>query len=188
MNLHTTRRHAAAVIATLIVLAALPAGAAADTAINHIGNTGTHALVDTPEYPGATCTYTGAGLNLTSIRVRWPHVEGYNWTSGSDNQKVGWRFRILRSPNPTGGPYTTVYSSPIATAFTLDNKAATWPSRTYGFGGNAPVGYYTADVVMYWYHPNSGAQTGSSRHRANWYREVYGAMAVTDSTPCPHSD
>jgi hypothetical protein len=183
----TTRRlRTLSIFAALLVsVAGLPAGVAADTQVSHSGHYGAHGLIDSTEFPGATCYYDLLQNKLYKIRVRWPHVEGYSWTSSSrDYQKVSWRFKVYRDSSG-GGTFALYATTPLIVAHTYDNQAAYWPSQTYHFATSAPPGFYRVEVWMYWYHPDSTV-TGTAVHRPDYLNHLWTGLPFTDAQ-CSYS-
>ena len=120
------------------------------------GNYGLHFLIDDGDsYSGARCGYT-AGDSLHSIRIRRPIVYAYDRTSGIDQQKVGWAYRIDGTNDANLISATWTHLSPLSSVKTTtatDRVAAAFLPRTYTFSSAPTFAAYRVVLSMFWYRP-----------------------------------
>jgi hypothetical protein len=146
---------------------AVPSPATADTPVSHSGTFGPHALIDSPEYPGATCRYN-SDQNLDRVRVRPPVVLARDRTSGRDAQWVGWIVELQYRPD--GSSFTTVQKSSVVKVTAWDDSPAPFRQRTVSVARPRGSGSWRVVSRMIWYRPGTtGTWQGTARHRITRY-------------------
>lgn len=183
---------AAAALAAAFLLAAAPVSAAGDPTVGpHTGNLGVHTLVDTSDYPGATCIYD-PGLHLKTIKIRQPIVYAFDRTSKTDTEWVAWRYHIEYSSSDAppeqyvNWPDFAVSSWTKVKATDLDN--ARWTSGTYTMGsGSGSHPFYRVSIELRWFFPSSSTKDGNAVHVVNNYRIKDSGGQVTVQVACPQS-
>jgi hypothetical protein len=167
-------------LAALITVSALSVGpVAAQTEVGHTGVVGFHALKDSENRPGATCTYTERNGSyywqgdLTRISVRPPRMR-----AATGNQLVGWRFVIQRrSWDGDFGAWKNKYFSPLQwdTTDTTHDASFTWMGTDIDVPTSnpdaSPEYLYRVRVKMFWKN-SAGDVTGKAVHEVDWYRLV----------------
>ena len=139
----------------------------ADQPVSHRGSFGPHALVDTLEYPGATCRYD-RDLNLERVRVRPPIVFARDRTSARDMQWVGWVVELQYAPDD--GTYSTVQKSSAVKVMALDDTPAPFRQRTVTVERPRGSGSWRVVSRMIWYKPGTASTwQGTARHRVSVY-------------------
>ncbi len=157
----------AAILATVLTLV-LPSVASAGVPVSHRGSVGAHSLTDDQEYPGVTCRYD-RDMNVTRVTVRPPTVFARDRTSARDRQSVGWVVE-LQYQGPTGGSWSTVQKSSVATATAFDDTAAPFRTRNVAIAHPKGSGSWRVVVRMLWYRPGtSSVWQGTARHRVTVY-------------------
>ena len=166
------------VLAIALVTAALMAGGpvAADTPIGHTGHPGRHHLVDTMASAGVVCTYHPASQLLYKITVRPPLVYARNTTSGTDHQKVGWRYRI-QAWDEGPGAWVAYKAGPIKTATASDHVPAAFTSMSGTEEYSAFAGRFRVFVTMLWYR--HGAVEARATSMVDYYSWRLGSAAHT---------
>ncbi len=163
----------------LLVLASLPTAASS-------GVVGRWSLIDTSDYPGATCVFHNFNPqdNLFRIRVRAPVIYAINSTPGRDTETVGWRW-IIQSSTDSGQTWPVVAKGPIAKAFATDTYNAQWKSltSTWNLPSNSVAGAFRVQVVAFWY-TKTGATRSTDRQLVLHYVDRYGGQDHELNTFC----
>jgi len=158
------RRLATVLMALALALVTLvPSTALADRAVSHSGSRGVHGLIDSQEFPAATCRYDSL-VQLHKIVVRAPIVYARDTGSGIQTGIVGWRFRVQYS---SGLGFSTYRTSSIVKASATDRRPAGFTGRSMQLS-NPPEVEYRVRVDMYWYDSH-GNQIGKATHAPDWY-------------------
>lgn len=156
-----------AVVLGLTLSLVAPAAVSADTPVSHRGSFGAHALIDTVEYPGATCRYDD-DLNAARVRVRPPTVFARDRSSARDLQWVGWVVELQYQPD--GGSFSTVQRSSAVKVMALDDTPAPFRQRTVTIERPRGSGSWRVVSRMIWYKPGtSRTWQGTARHRVSVY-------------------
>jgi hypothetical protein len=174
------------VLAALAVLALGAGPALADVDIFTKGTVGRHWLRDTPDKPGAKCTYTSgdAPWLLTTFKVRAPFVFAIDRNEKRNRELVGWRFLIdTYDPNNSSEGAHIFYRSPLQRAWAYDDMPA--PFSAMSVTPDVPDNdyQYRLFVKMFWYRPD-GSVRGSSVHVLTQYKHVYGASSYVGYGNC----
>ena len=178
MVMHPRRLPTVLVAVALALVALVPSSALADKPISHSGSRGVHGLVDSAEFPAATCRYDSL-VQLDKIVVRAPIVYARDTGPGVQTRTVGWRFRIQYS---SGLGFSTFKTSSIVKASATDQQPAAFGQRSISFS-NPPEVVYRVRVDMFWYDAH-GHQIGRATHAPQWY----GWSATTHGHGVSHSD
>jgi hypothetical protein len=163
MVMHPRRLPTVLVAVALALVALVPSSALADKPISHSGSRGVHGLVDSAEFPAATCRFDSL-FQLDKFVVRAPIVYARDTRPGVQTRQVGWRFRIQYS---SGLGFSTYRTSSIVKASATDQTPAAFIQRSMSFS-NAPEIVYRVRVDMYWYAAD-GHQIGRATHAPDWY-------------------
>ena len=159
--------------AMLIVFALAASPVLADTNLGKTGKVGQNSLNDAHNLAGAECDFVTGGTVMIDISVRQPNIWGRNTTSGTDTQRVGWRFIVLRKKD-TSSTWKQVYQSQIYKAKTTDQHSAVLEPESFQPGWPTdPPGHsskFQVQVKMYWYR--SGAVEGTQTRRVDTYLET----------------
>jgi hypothetical protein len=164
----------------LALVALVPSTALADRAVSHSGSRGVHGLVDSQEFPAATCRYSSS-VQLQKIVVRAPIVYARDTGPGVQTATVGWRFRVQYS---SGLGFSTYRTSAIVKASATDQRPAGFIGRSMQLT-NPPEIEYRVRVDMYWYDSH-GNQIGKATHAPEWYgwsAKTHGS-GVTNTDTC----
>lgn len=164
----------------LAMVGVVPSTALADKPSSHSGLRGVHGLIDSAEFPAATCRYSGS-YQLRKIVVRAPIVYARNTGPGVQTRQVGWRFRIQYS---SGLGFSTFKTSSVVKASATDQRPAGFQQRSISFT-NAPEIVYRVRVDIFWYDAQ-GDQIGKAIHAPEWYgwSVVNNGSGVNESNTC----
>ena len=157
------RRRLPTMLIALVLVVLVPSTALADTAVSHSGARGVHGLIDSAEFPAATCRFDSLA-QLRKFVVRAPIVYARDLGPGVQTRQVGWRFRIQYS---SGLGFSTYKTSSIVKASATDVTPAAFRQRSITFS-NAPEIVYRVRVDMFWYDAH-GNQVGRATHEPQWY-------------------
>lgn len=186
MAFRTQFRIVVALAFALIAVGSLASPAAAEIVIVQCqGTCGYYQVTDgMTGGKGAVCVYkTGLAPNLKEITVRPPLMHG----NYPQKTKVGWRFKIQRSPSG-GGSFSTIYTSMYQTAKADDSIPA---YAGHGFarrGWQAPAnphGFFRVVIEMQWWNQGGSSVEGYAKLQYQWYKaEQSGNTPYTDESYC----
>jgi hypothetical protein len=147
--------------------------------------------VDSLAFPGATCTYGGAG-NLRSISIRQPIVFAFDRTGSTDTEWVGWRYRIEYKDLGTAGGGYQDWSDMAVGAWTkvraTDRSNADWASMTYRLPDDAPAHLlYRVSLDLGWFAPSKSHSDGRAVHVVYEYTLKQGSSTDGTKGSCPGS-
>ena len=186
MGLRSQFRVVIALMFALTAVGALSSPAAAEIVLNQCtGTCGYWQVTDMQSGgKGAVCVYlkSNTAPNLHEITVRPPLMHG----NYPQKTKVGWRFKIQRSP--VSGTFSTIYTSSWQTAKANDSipaYAGHGFSRRAWFAPSNPHGFFRVWVEMRWWNQSGSAVEGTARVQYLWYKAVQsGNTPYTDESYC----
>lgn len=143
---------------------------------------GRHYLIDTQSKPGVRCEKFQSDASnpkwwvMDDLSVRPPKVFGTR-----NNQRVGWRFIVLRQKVAYSGetqwPVKVTYRSPIQRSIAQINTPAAFSRMAVPVDtpsdGTSRTYFYWVRIKMFWYLPDGNVQ-GSSLHEVDFYKDVLG--------------
>jgi hypothetical protein len=164
---HMGRTARMAVVLGMTLTLAFPGTVTADAPVSHRGTYGPHALIDTVEYPGASCRYDD-DQNMVRVRVRPPIVFARDRTAARDMQWVGWVVELqYRSGS---GAFSTIQRSSVVKVMALDDTPAPFRARTVTVARPRGSGAWRVVSRMIWYKPGTTSTwQGTARHRVSVY-------------------
>jgi hypothetical protein len=139
---------------------------------------GRHQLVDSRSKPGVRCEKFQTDASnpkwwvMEDLSVRPPKVFGT-----SNNQRVGWRFIVLRQKAAYSGetqwPVRVTYKSSIQRSTAQIDTAAAFSRMTVPVDtpDDGRSYNYWVRIKMFWYLPDGNVQ-GWSLHEVDFYQEV----------------
>jgi hypothetical protein len=159
------------------------------------GAVGHYLVIDGLDTPGAKCWYAaGDPPKLTRFRVKAPSLWWPDRDSGDNNEhgRVGWQIRIQSAPDPSVGPWSTIFKTSTlkATAYedfpTLHDPAKRAPFTRRVINWNAPGNnYYRLIQRLIWYE-SDGSIRGTLRHWISGYR-LAGAVSGVSFGNCANN-
>ena len=167
----------------LALAAVLTMGTSVASAATIVSDTGTHGtitLVDTTDSPPVTCTYGQPQppfpfAYLHFVKVRPPTVYAVDNTTGRDDQRVTWRFKIQGEVFGTGDNWTTFATSPNRSATAHDDTPGAFNPVEVKFNSKSNTDPDSTNVVyrmlitVKWYRANGTVQ-GKVKLLPTYYR------------------
>lgn len=160
-------------LVAVLLLAAVPLSATADTSLQEHGWTGDHWLVDTQASPGAWCGYVWDDEYplLYLVRVEPPVVFARDRTATRDHQRVSWRVVLTAYLAGEGTSVVAVSPYRLATAWDDTPAALSRIIVRYPFPGFETDPMIRAWVDIRWHAPGDPSHIkGWSRHRVDTYQ------------------
>lgn len=183
-----------AVVLSAALFVAATGPAAAFTVLSESGSHGHYSLTDTPDMPGAKCTYGDVVFSnwayLVSMKVYAPHVFAADRDSGTrDHRVVSWRWQ-LQWKEYDKVRWHTIKSTAIQMRTAYDDQEAAFTAMklnynseqddpTHEIGG--PEIIFRARVIIKWYKPNGDVES-TVKLKPDWYtRDTYWDAGPSDN-------
>jgi hypothetical protein len=174
-----------------VLMAAQPV--AATTVTSSSGSFGLATIRDSQSgKQGANCDYkthlSHGAYPLKDISVRGPKMWAENTGSGTQHQKVAWRFRIQRDTN-FDGSFGTLFTSSLVKATATDSTPAAFARRTWTPTSTVTAGNYRVQVTLIWYKPGSSTIVrGKQVVLYDWYKVQGGGTDTVRHHTCYSSN
>ncbi len=187
------RRHKlrpALLLGALILALVLGVQPVAAVNVTHASGVFGYAVLQDAHFPkqGANCDYKTTKSNgvypLKDMSVRTTRIYARDTTSGTDQQWVGWRFKIQRDIN-FDQSFSTLFTSSVMKAEATDTTPATFNRRKWTPAPNLHTGNYRIQVTWLWYTPGSSTTVqGKQVGLIEWYHVQGGGADTVRNNDC----
>jgi hypothetical protein len=174
-----------------LLLAGQPA--AASTPLSSTGSFGLAQLFDSLHgKQGANCDYKAhqshGAFPLKDISVRGPKIWAEDTGTGTQHQKVGWKFKIQRDTN-FDGTFATIFTSTVVKGNATDTTPAAFARRFWIPTSTVKTGNYRVQFTLIWYKPGSSTQIkGKQVLLIDYYHVLGGGTDTVRQTDCYSSN